>query len=274
MQKALSRFVLAGVIVLTAAACGVDSSATFNGDGSVVIGLKFLFPKSLMNGSSGGSVSGFKPSDIAADNAKLQAKYPGSKVTLVTEGDETGALVTVPFKTEKEAFAFLTQPSKLSPTAPSSSKVGINLSDTGGMFAAATHTKSGRTDTYTFKTQPATQTSPKPGSQNLVTDDELASMFTVTFSLTTPQPITSAPGALFTIDRKTATWKLSWLHSQTLTATTGAQDAGLVASVTPSLDPRLLVAVAFFALAVGFVLGMLLAWRGVLPRRASTPPPH
>ena len=45
-------------------------------------------------------------------------------------------------------------------------------------------------------------------------------MFTVTFALTVPHAITSAPGALFSLDRKTATWKLSWLHAQTLTATT------------------------------------------------------
>jgi hypothetical protein len=135
------------------------------------------------------------------------------------------------------------------------------------MFAAATHTKSGQTETYTFKTQPATQPSPSPGSQNVLTEDELASIFTVTFSLTVPQTITSAPGALFTIDRKTATWKLSWLHAETLTATTGGPDAGLVASVTPLQDPRLIVAVGFITLAVGFVLGMLLAWRGLIPRK-------
>jgi hypothetical protein len=216
-------------------------------------------------------VSGFKPSDIAADNAKLQAKYPGSKVVLVTEGDESGALVTVPFKTEKEAFAFLTQPSKLSPTAPSSSSVGLNLSDTGGMFASATHTRSGEQDVYTFKTQPATQPSPSPGSQNVLTEDELASIFTVTFALTVPQPITSAEGALFSQDHKTAIWKLSWLHAQTLSATTGGQAGALTANVSPAQDLRLVLAVGFLAIAVGFVGGIFLTWRGLLPRRQPAP---
>ena len=274
MRATLARALLAGVVALTAAGCGVASGATFNADGSVVISMKFLVPKSLLSGSSGATVSGLSPADIASDNAKLQAKYPGSKVEVVTEGDDGGAMVTIPFKTEKEAFAFLTQPSKLSPSGPSSSKLGLNLSDTGGMFASATHTKSGDADTYTFKTQPAAQPSPSPGSQNVLTEDELASIFTVTFTLTVPRPITSAPGALFTLDRKTATWKLSWLRSETLTATTGAQDASLAANVTQLSDPRLLVAVGLMTLAVGFVLGMLLAWRGLIPRRMPPSPPQ
>ena len=263
----------AASVLLAATACGVDSSATFNADGSVVVGLKFLFPKSLMNGSSGGSVSGFSPSDIASDNAKLQARYPGSKVALVSEGDERGALVTIPFKTEKEAFAFLTQPSKLNPSAPSSSKLGLNLSDTGGMFTAARHERSGSTDTYTFKTAPTAQPSPSPGSQDVLTQDELASIFTVTFALTVPQMITSADGALFSQDRKTAIWKLSWLHSQTLVATTGGQGAtALAASVSPLQDARLVIAVGFLAIAAGFLLGMFLTWRGLLPRRRVVEP--
>ena len=236
-----------------------------------MIGLKFLFPTSLMNGSSGGSVSGFAPSDIASDNAKLQAKYPGSKVSLVTEGDERGALVTIPFKTEKEAFAFLTQPSKLSPSTPSSSKIGLNLSDTGGMFTAATHAKSGSTDTCTFKTAPTAQPKPTPGSQEVLTQDELASIFTVPFALTVPGAITSADGALFSQDRKTAIWKLSWLHSQTLVATTGGQDTALAASVSPVQDARLVIVVGFIAIAAGFLLGMFLTWRGLLPRRTPSP---
>jgi len=262
---------VAASVLLAATACGVDSSATFKADGSVVIGLKFLFPKSLMNGSSGGSVSGFSPSDIASDNAKLQAKYPGSKVALVTEGDESGALVTIPFKTEKDAFAFLTQPSKLKPSTPSSSKIGLNLSDTGGMFTAATHTKFGSTDTYTFKTAPTAQPKPTPGSQEVLTQDELAAIFTVTFAVTVPGAITSADGALFSQDRKTAVWKLSWLHSQTLVATTGGEDAALAASVSPAQDARLVIAVGFIAIAVGFLLGMFLTWRGLLPRRVPSP---
>ncbi len=103
MPKAISRLVLAATILAATAACGYDTSATFSSDGSVTVGLKFLFPKSLMASGSGTSVSGFSPSDIASANAKLQSKYPGGKVTVVTEGDESGALVTIPFKTEKDA---------------------------------------------------------------------------------------------------------------------------------------------------------------------------
>src|SRR5205823_5100767 len=140
VPKATSRLILAAAMLLATAACGYDTSATFGSDGSVTVGLKFLFPKSLMSGGSGTSVSGFSPSDIASANAKLQAKYPGGKVAVLTEGDESGALVTIPFKTEKDAFAFMTQPSKLSPAASSSSSgLSLNLSNTGGMFTSATH---------------------------------------------------------------------------------------------------------------------------------------
>jgi hypothetical protein len=269
----MAQMLLAGSMAFAAAGCGIDSSATFNADGSVVVGLKFLFPKSLMTGTSAGTVSGFSPSAIASDNAKLQARYPGSKVERVTQGDESGAMVTIPFKTEKEAFAFLTQPSKLEPSSPPSSRLDLNLSDTGGMFASATHTRSGGTETYSFKTRPATQPSPSPGGQSLLTEDQVASIFTVTFSITVPKQITSAPGALFTLDRKTATWKLSWLHAETLTATTGGEDAGLVASVIPLQDFRLLIAIGFIALAAGLALGILLAWRGLVPRPSLPPPP-
>jgi len=263
---------LAGAIVVATAACGYDTSATFGSDGSVTVGLKFLFPKSLMSGGNGTSVSGFSPSDIASANAKLQAKYPGGKVTLVTEGDESGALVTIPFKSEKDAFAFMTQPSKLSPpSASSSSGLSLNLSNTGGMFTSATHTTSGQSDTYTFKTAPAVQPSPSPGSQQILSEDELASMFNVTFALTVPHTITSAPGALFSLDRKTAIWKLNWLHAQTLTATTGP-DAGLVSSISPVQgDVRVAIAIGFIAVAVGFLLGMFLTWRGLLPLRQTAP---
>jgi len=214
-------------------------------------------------------VSGFRPSDIASANAKLQAKYPGGKVSVVTEGDESGALVTIPFKTEKDAFAFMTQPSKLSPAASSSSSgLSLNLSNTGGMFTSATHSTSGQSDTYTFKTAPAVQPSPSPGSQEVLTGDELASMFTVTFALTVPRVITSAQGALFSLDRKTAIWKLNWLHAQTLTATTGPDAGGLVSSISPVQgDVRVAIAVGFIAIAVGFLLGMFLTWRGLLPLR-------
>ncbi len=264
---------LAGAIVVATAACGYDTSATFGSDGSVTVGLKFLFPKSLMTGKNGASVSGFSPSDIASANAKLQAKYPGGKVSVVAEGDESGALVTIPFKTEKDAFEFMTQPSKLSPAASaSSSGLSLNLSNTGGMFTSATHSTSGQSDTYTFKTAPAVQPSPSPGSQDILTGDELASMFTVTFALTVPHVITSAQGALFSLDRKTAIWKLSWLHAQTLTATTGPEAGGLVSSISPVQgDIRVAIAVGFIAIAVGFLLGMFLTWRGRLPRRQLAP---
>src|SRR5690242_2067423 len=212
MLKAVARTLVAGALVLSLAACGYDTSATFNGDGSVTVGLKFLFPKSLMQGTSGTSVSGFSASDIANANAALQKKYPGGKVAVVTEGDETGALITIPFKTEKDAFAFLTQPSTLSSSKATSgsSLGGFNLSDTGGLFTSASHTTSGATDTYIFKTAAQPLTSPSPGSQQVITDDEVASIFTITFALSVPHAITSAPGALFTLDRKTAIWKLHW----------------------------------------------------------------
>ena len=267
MLIAVARAVVVGALVLSLAACGYDTSATFNADGSVTVGLKFLFPKSLMQGTSGTSVSGFSASDIANANAALQKKYPGGKVAVVTEGDETGALITIPFKTEKDAFAFLTQPSTLSPSkATSGSSLGLNLSDTGGLFTAASHTTSGASDTYSFKTAAQAQPSPSPGSQQVLTDDEVASIFTITFALTVPHVITSAPGALFTLDRKTAIWKLHWTRSETLTATTGP-DTGLVANVSALPDMRLVIAVAFIAIGAGFLLGMFLTWRGLLPHR-------
>src|SRR5437870_12073627 len=133
------------------------------------------------------------------------------------------------------------------------------------MFTSATHTTSGQSDTYSFKTAPTPLPTPAPGEQQMISQDEIASIFTVTFALTLPHVITSAPGALFTLDRKTAIWKLSWTQAQTLTATTGS-DAGLVANVSPLQDARLLIAVGFFAIAAGFLLGMFLTWRGLLPR--------
>jgi len=97
-------------------------------------------------------------------------------------------------------------------------------------------------------------------------------MFTVTFALTVPHVITSAQGALFSLDRKTAIWKLSWLHAQTLTATTGPEAGGLVSSISPVQgDVRVAIAVGFIAIAVGFLLGMFLTWHGLLPRRQLAP---
>ena len=266
MRRKLAVGVLVAAAMLTAAGCGFDTSATFNADGSVTVGVKLLFPKSLLSGSNGATVSGFTPAEIANANTQLQKKYPGGKVTAVTEGDETGALITVPFKTEKQAFAFLTQPATMSPSgATSGTGFGINLSNTGGLFTSATHSTSGGNDTYTFKTAPQPLPSPSPGEQQIITDDEIASIFVITFSLTVPHVITSAPGAVFTLDRKTAMWKLSWTKAQTLTATTGP-DTGPMAAVTPLQDWRLLIAVGFIAIAVGFLLGMLVTWRGLLGR--------
>lgn len=257
-------------IPLAVAGCGFDTSATFNPDGSVTVGLKFLFPNSLMQGTNGATVSGFTPSDIASDNASLQARYPGARVTVVTEGEESGALVSIPFKTEKAAFDFLTAPSQLSPSgATSGTGMRLNLTNTGGLFSSASHTTSGGTDTYIFKTAPPPPASPSPGQTQVISGDEVSSIFVITFSLTVPHPITSAPGALFTIDHKTAIWKLSWTQSQTLTATTGP-DTGLVASVSHSPDLRLTALVAIIAVAIGVVLGMLMPWR-VMQRTA--PPP-
>jgi len=268
VPKTVARTFLIAAVMVAAAGCGYDTSATFNGDGSVTIGLKFLFPKSLMQGGSGTTISGFSPSDIAAANKKLQGQYPGSKVSLVNEGDESGALITIPFKTEKEAFGFLTQPSKLSPSASSSgSGVNLNLSNTGGMFTSATHSIAGQSDTYTFKTAPSPAPSPTPGEQQMLTQDELESIFTVTFALTVPHVITSAPGALFTLDHKTAIWKLSWTRAQTLSATTGVDSGALAANVSPLQDARLVVATGFIAVAVGFLLGMFMTWRGLIRTR-------
>lgn len=272
MPRTLARLLAVAALAVSVAACGYDTSATFNADGSVVVGLKFLFPKDLMQGTSGATVSGFTAADIAKANQQLQAKYPGGKVSLVTEGDESGALITVPFKTEKDAFAFLTQPSALSPTTGGSNGPSINLANTGGMFKSVTHTSNGGADTYTFQTQPAQLTTPSPSTSG-VSESDLVSLFTITFAITVPHVITSAPGALFTLDRKTAIWKLNWTKSETLTATTGA-DAGLVASVTGGRqDPRLLVSVGFIAVAAGFLLGMFVAWRGLLHRPSPAAAP-
>ena len=279
MPSAVARTAVLFSLLLATAACGADTSATFNADGSVTVGMRFLFPKSVMQGGSGATVSGFSPADIASADKQLQQHYPGGKIIAVTEGDEAGALITIPFKSEKDAFAFLTQPSKLSPSgATSGSTVGLNLGNTGGMFSSATHTSSGGTDTYTFQTVAQPQPTPASGTQQVITNDELQSIFTLTFAVTLPHPITSAPGALFTFDRKTAIWKLRWTQSETLRATTGP-DAAPAASVSPLQDWRLVIAVGFMALGAGFLLGMIMTWRGLFSRRqpspavASPPPP-
>ena len=266
---------LIAAVVLAGAGCGYDTSATFNADGTVNVSLKFLFPKTLMEGGST-SVTGLSPADIDKANKELKSKYPGSNLTLVTEGDESGVLMAIPFKTEKDAFAFLTEPSKLNPSANSSSKPNINLANTGGLFASATHTTSGQTDTYTFKTQPQPQASPSPGTQELLTNAQLASVFTVTFALTVPHEISSAPGALFTHDRKTAIWKLSWTKAETLTATTGPGLAlpGLVSNTGSGPSLFLLIALGLAAIAFGFVIGQVAPWRrlGAPAREQATSP--
>ena len=73
-----------------------------------------------MQGSSSTSVSGTTPADIAKANATLASKYPGAKVARVEEGTEVGVRITVPFKTEKDAFAFLTTPTTLNPSGATS----------------------------------------------------------------------------------------------------------------------------------------------------------
>ena len=264
--------------MLAAAACGYDAGATFKSDGSVAVSLKFLFPKALMTGGTSGSVSGLSPADIDKANKQLATKYPGAKVAIVTEGEESGAQITIPFKTEKEAFAFMTQPSKLSPSGSSpsgsSTSAGIDLGNTGGLFASATHTKSGSSDIYTFKSQPSPISTATPGSQEAQADAELASVFTVTFSLTVPNEITSAPGALFTLDRKTAIWKMSLTQSQTLTATTGGGGVGLTANTVGGTSPALLLGIGLVAIAVGFLLGMFTPVRRLLtPAAAAAPAP-
>ena len=260
----VAKAIAAVAVAMLMAACGYEASTSFNSDGSVTVGLKFLFPKALMEGTgTTGSVSGFSPADIAKANAELNQKYPGGKITLVTEGDESGALITIPFKNEKDAFAFITQPSQLNPSGATSgtSPPSINLSQTGGLFATATHTTSGQSDTYTFTTVAPAIPSPSPGSQSPITTDELASIFTVTFAPTLPHEITSAPGALFTLDRKTAIWKVNWTKAETFTATTGPQLAGFSSAGAQGPSAGITVGVGLVAIAVGFLLGAVQPWR-------------
>jgi hypothetical protein len=100
----------------------------------------------------------------------------------------------------------------------------------------------------------------------------LSSILSVTFSLTLPHEITSAPGALFTIDRRTAIWKLSLTEAQTLTATTGPAIAlaGSVSSRAVVQNPVLLTGIGL-AIAVAFLLGMFTSAR--LFRRPALGPP-
>jgi hypothetical protein len=263
VPKAAARALVIGAVLLAAVACGYDTSASFNADGSVNVGLKFLFPTSLMQGSTSGSVSGFSPADITKANAALAAKYPGAKVSLVTEGEESGAAVMIPFKTEKDAFDFLTKPSQLNAAGATSGSSSIDLSNTGGLFASVTHTTNGNNDTYTFKSQPPPAASPAAGSSSSpISADQFASIFSVTFSLAVPHEITSAPGALFTLDRKTAIWKMSLTKAETFTATTGPSLAlaALNANGTPGQSSILVIGVALVAIALGFGLGIFQPW--------------
>ena len=280
MHRLVAKVIAVLAMVVIAAACGYEASTSFNGDGSVTVGLKFLFPKALMQGGgTTGTVSGFSPADIAKANAELDKKYPGGKITVVSEGDESGALITIPFKNEKDAFAFITQPSELNPSSATSGTTppSINLSQTGGLFATAAHTTNGQTDTYTFTTAAAAIPSPSPGSQSAITTDELASIFTITFALTLPHEITSAPGALFTLDRKTAIWKVNWTRAETFTATTGPQLAGFAAAGGQGPSTGVTVGVGLVAIAVGFLLGMVQPWRRRLTPAVAPAPvaePH
>jgi hypothetical protein len=185
-------------------------------------------------------------------------------------------LVTVPFKTEKDAFAFLTQPTNLNPSGVTSgSSSSIDVGNTGGLFVSATHTTSGQADTYTFKTQAQPEASPSPGSQAIPTNG-LSSIIRITFSLTVPHEITSAPDALFTQDRKTAVWELSLTQAQTLTATTSSTTtlAGFSANAPPGQSSAFLIGVGLVAVALGFALARVMPWlfvRGPVVVPATAP---
>lgn len=273
LAKTLTKTLLIAAMLIAAASCGYDVSATFNADGTVGLGLKFLLPKSLLAGGQGLSVSGFSDADIAKANAELASKYPGAKVLKVSEGDQAGVLLTIPFKTEKDAFAFMTEPTKLNPS--SASGATIDVGNTGGLFVSATHTTSGQTETFTFKTQAQPLASPSPGSSANPTAD-LSSIIKITFSLTVPHEITSAPNALFTQDRKTAVWELSVTQAQTLSATTSSTTtlAGFAANAPSGQSSALLIGVGLVAVALGFALAKITPWlfvRGPVVVPATAP---
>ena len=250
-------------VLLAAAGCSYNVGATFNVDGSVTLGLKFLLPKSLLEGGPGITVHGFSPAEIAQANAEAAKKYPGAAITTVTEGDEAGVVLTIPFKTEKDAFAFLTQPSKLNPSGVTSGgSTSIDVGNTGGIFVSAAHTTTGQTDVYTFKTQAQPTASPSPG-QPAVGADVLESIIGFKFSLTVPREITSAPGALFTQDRKTAIWTLSLTQPQTLTATTSPSVAlaGVVSDRASAQNLAALIGIGLAAVALAFFIGLVTPWR-------------
>src|SRR5207237_7285137 len=74
VPRVIGRALLVASVLFAAVACGYDTSATFNADGSVTVGMKFLFPKSLMQPGSGNTVKGFSPFDITLAQAKIE-KY-------------------------------------------------------------------------------------------------------------------------------------------------------------------------------------------------------
>jgi hypothetical protein len=79
---------------------------------------------------------------------------------------------------------------------------------------------------------------------------------------------------LFTLDRKTAIWKMSLVQSQTMTATTGGGGTGLTANTVGGTNPALLLGIGLVAIAVGFLLGMFTPVRRLLmPAAAPAPAP-
>lgn len=96
MRRAIAWTLLIGATVLAATGCGYDVGATFNADGTVGLGLKFLLPKSLLTAGPGTTVTGFSDADIAKANQEAASKYPGAKVVKVVEGNQAGVLVTSP----------------------------------------------------------------------------------------------------------------------------------------------------------------------------------
>ena len=266
MLKSAARTLLL-VAFLIASGCGYEAGATFNGDGSVVVSLKFLVPKALTQSGSGTSVSGISPADIQKANRELAAKYPGAKVFTITEGDETGAEETIPFKTEKEAFAFLTQPSKLAKGLSGAASTSLDLGNTGGLFASATHTfqpgasTPGNSGSRPFRLLPL-NLGPRVNVRYFMSGDQVMWYVSIglLLSTTVPHEITSADGALFTADRKTAIWKLSLVHAQTFVATTGPGGIGLAANTITGISTAVLVGVVLVAVGLGFLGGLVIGW--------------
>src|SRR5260370_2097597 len=99
--------------------------------------------------------------------------------------------------------------------------------------------------------------------------------------MTVQHEITSAPGALFTQDRKTAVWELSMSQAQTITATTGSSAtlAGFASNVPPGQSSAFLIGVGLLAIAVGFLLAKITPWLflrcpALVPAAAPVPAPE